>query len=41
VNWNDAWFYHPAALNNTLVVDGTNIANGTRQFYDPVGCPAN
>jgi len=41
VNWNDAWFYHPAGLNNTLVVDGTEIANGTRQFYDPVGCPAN
>lgn len=40
VLWDDAWFYHPAGFGNTLVVDGTEIANGTRQFYDATGCPA-
>ena len=39
VSWNDAWFYHPAGFGNTLVVDGNEIANGTRHFYDGVGCP--
>ena len=41
VSWDDAWFYHPAGFGNTLVVDGNEIANGTRHFYDAAGCPAN
>ena len=40
VSWDDAWFYHPAGFGNTLVVDGSEIPNGTRHFYDGVGCPA-
>ena len=40
VRWSDAWFYHPAGFGNTLVVDGTEIPNGTRQFYSALGCPA-
>ena len=40
VRWDDAWFYHPDGFGNTLVVDGTEIPNGTRQFYDAAGCPA-
>lgn len=40
VRLDDLWFYHPAGFGNTLVVDGSEIANGTRQFYDGVGCPA-
>ena len=40
VGWDEAWFFHPAGLGNTLVVDGTEIPNGVRQFYDAVGCPA-
>lgn len=40
VSWDDAWFYHPAGFGNTLVVNGAEIPNGTRQFYDGVGCPA-
>jgi len=39
-SWDDAWFYHPAGFGNTLVVDGTEIANGTRHFYSDAGCPA-
>lgn len=38
VSWDDVWFSHPAAFGNTLVVDGSVIANGTRQFYDPAPC---
>jgi hypothetical protein len=33
------WYGHPAGFGNTLLVDGTPIANGNRQFYDAVGCP--
>ena len=40
LSWDDAWYYHPAGFGNTLVVDGNEIPNGTRQFYDPLGCPA-
>jgi hypothetical protein len=40
VSWDDAWFYHPAGFGNTLVVDGNVIANGTRHFWDLLGCPA-
>jgi hypothetical protein len=39
VDWNDAWFSHPAGFGNTLVVDGQVIENGNRQFYDATGCP--
>jgi hypothetical protein len=39
VHWDDVWFGHPAGFGNTLVVDGVTIANGSRQSYDPVGCP--
>ena len=39
VSWDDAWFYHPAGFANTLVVDGSEIANGTRHFYSDAGCP--
>jgi hypothetical protein len=39
VDWSDAWFSHPDGFGNTLVVDGQAIANGSRQFYDAVGCP--
>lgn len=39
-SWNDAWYSNPAGLGNTLIVDGTTIPSGTRQFYDPSGCPA-
>jgi hypothetical protein len=40
VSWDDAWFYHPAGFGNTLVVDGTEVANGPRHFYSESGCPA-
>jgi len=40
VGVDDLWYYHPAGFGNTLVVDGSEIANGTRQFYDGAGCPA-
>ena len=33
-SWNDAWFRHPAALGNSLMVDGQPIASGARAFYD-------
>ena len=39
VSWNDVWYGHPAGLNNTLIVDGTVMPNGTRQFYSETGCP--
>jgi hypothetical protein len=39
VDWSDAWFSHPDGFGNTLVVDGQTIANGSRHFYDAVGCP--
>ena len=40
VSLDDAWFHHPAGLENTLVVDGSVVPNGTRQFYSASGCPA-
>jgi hypothetical protein len=40
VSWDDAWYYHPAGFANTLVVDGNEIVNGSRQFYDGINCPA-
>ena len=40
VSWNDAWFYHPAGFENTLVVDDTEIANGARHFYSESNCAA-
>jgi hypothetical protein len=33
------WYSHPAGLNNTLVVDGTVMDNGARQFYSKDACP--
>lgn len=38
-NWSTAWFDDPAGLGNKLIVNGLQIANGTRQFYDATGCP--
>ena len=35
VAWEDAWYAHPAGFENTLVVDGEVIANGSRVAYDP------
>ena len=40
LDWQDAWYGHPDGFGNTLIVDGQTIPNGIRQFYDPVGCPA-
>lgn len=39
LDWDEAWYGHPAGFGNVLLVDGQPIANGTRQFYDAVGCP--
>ncbi len=39
VAWTDVWFDHPASRGNALVVDGTPVANGSRQFYSAAGCP--
>ncbi len=39
IQWKDVWYSHPGGFGNTLVVDGSPIANGTRQFYDPERCP--
>jgi hypothetical protein len=39
LSWDDAWFSHPDGFGNTLVVDGQVMANGSRNFYDAVGCP--
>lgn len=39
LDWSEAWYGHPDGFGNTLIVDGQAIPNGTRQFYDPVGCP--
>jgi hypothetical protein len=39
LNPDDVWLSHPDGFGNTLVVDGQVIANGSRQFYDAVGCP--
>ena len=39
LNWDDVWFSHPDGFGNTLVVDGQVMANGSRNFYDAVGCP--
>ncbi|MEO8225844.1 MAG: hypothetical protein ABI637_00340 [Gemmatimonadota bacterium] len=39
LSWDDAWFSHPAGFGNTLIVDGQEIANGARQFYDATRCP--
>lgn len=39
LQWGDAWVAHPDGFGNTLIVDGTTIPNGTRQFYDATGCP--
>jgi hypothetical protein len=43
VDWSnpkEAWYGHPAGFGNTLVVDGQEIANGTRQSYSATTCPA-
>ena len=34
VNWADAWYGDPAALGNSLVVDGQSVPNGARSLYD-------
>jgi hypothetical protein len=34
LQWADAWFSHPAGLDNTLVVNGEPIANGARASYN-------
>jgi hypothetical protein len=39
VSWSEVWYSHPAGLNNTLIVDGTVMDNGARQFYSQNGCP--
>ena len=39
LDWDDAWFAHPAGFGNALVVDGQTIPNGSRNFYDAAGCP--
>ncbi len=39
VNWDDVWYGHAAGFGNHLIVDGVEIANGNRQFYEAAGCP--
>jgi hypothetical protein len=39
LTWDDAWFYHPAGFGDTLVVDGSEIANGTGHFFSLTSCP--
>jgi hypothetical protein len=39
LNWEDAWFAHPAGLGNSLIVDGESVPTGVRQLYDPLACP--
>jgi hypothetical protein len=39
LDWDEVWYGHPAGFGNVLLVDGQPVANGTRQFYDAVGCP--
>lgn len=38
IAWTDAWYSHPAAMGNTLMVDGQPVATGSRAAYDPKGC---
>ena len=38
VPWADAWYSHPAAMSNTLTVDGQPMPTGSRAAYDPKGC---
>jgi hypothetical protein len=35
----DVWFRNPPGFGNALVVNGRTIPNGTRTFYDELGCP--
>lgn len=37
--WSEAWFDDPSGLGNKLFVNGLQVQNGARQFYDPLGCP--
>jgi len=39
LTWDEAWFGHPAGFGNTLIVDGSVIPNGARQFYSETTCP--
>nr|MBA3403934.1 hypothetical protein [Gemmatimonadaceae bacterium] len=34
IPWDKAWFSHPAGTGNTLIVNGLNIATGSRRAYD-------
>lgn len=39
VAWDEVWYGHEAGFGNTLIVDGAPVANGSRHFYSPAGCP--
>ena len=39
LQWKDVWFGNAKGYGNSLVVDGSTIPYGTRQFYDPDTCP--
>jgi hypothetical protein len=38
IKWSDVWYSHPAGSGNTLMVDGQQMANGSRAAYDAKGC---
>ena len=40
IDWQDVWYSHPAGFGNSLVVDGLEIPNGSRHFYEAAGCPS-
>ena len=40
LRFSDAWFSNPRGYGNTLLVDGRQIGNGTRQFFSFDTCPA-
>lgn len=40
LSWDDVWYSHPEGFGNTLVVNGEEVGNGSREFYNPAACPA-
>ena len=39
LRWDEAWYGRAAGFGNTLVVDGSVIDKGGRQFYFATSCP--
>jgi hypothetical protein len=39
LSWDAAWFAHPQALGNSLIVDNAPVATGSHHSFDQNGCP--